>query len=213
MAVSMGAAQRAEILLDRMRETPMRRGALTSKASRLRADISRALVSQGVPGRLAQRVAFQLVFKFHARELYDLPVWQAIGQFLMKEIVQLRLRVGMPDRTIIIALPKLSASQIEEFLEELSHADRRIARTILCAALDAAEPLATGRRYLAEYRLVAQKLRAIDPTLARTLANATFRAGMPLNKALDRIERIAAVLKKDSADGHTRADIDRLLGT
>ena len=49
---------------------------------------------------------------------------------------------------MVVALPKLSAKQIEDFFAELKASDASIARTILNAALDAADPLTTGRRYL-----------------------------------------------------------------
>jgi len=50
----------------------------------------------------------------------------------------------------VTVLPKLSAHQIEEFLDEMTRADRRI---------------------------------------ARTLANATFTAGMPLGKAMEHLQK------------------------
>ena len=59
------------------------------------------------------------------------------------------------------------------------HTQMPIARTILNVALDAAEPLSAGRRYLVEYRRVAEQLHASDPGVARTLANATFMARLP----------------------------------
>ena len=53
----------------------------------------------------------------------------------------MRNRIGLVDRQIITVLPKLSAGQVERFLEELREADTQIARTILNAAIDAADPL------------------------------------------------------------------------
>jgi hypothetical protein len=137
-----------------------------------------------------------LAFKCHVHELQDEALWQAIGTLLREEVACLRDRVGMADRKIVRALPKLSAAQIEEFLGELMKADRRIARTILNAAVDAAEPLATGRRYLTEYRLVARRLQALDPSMARTLANATFTAAIPLSKAIEFLERFSSAMTK-----------------
>lgn len=186
------AEKTAEALLIRMREMPMRRGALSKRARMLRGAICGAIASQDVPPALARRLAFQLAFKFHPRELHDRDVWDAIGRSVRSEMTWLRERVGMPDRKIICVLPKLSAAHIQEFLDELTAADRRIARTILNAAIDASDPIATGRRYLAEYRLVAHRLRAIDPTMARTLANATFSAVMPLDKALEHMRLLRA---------------------
>jgi len=181
---------RAAELLDRMRETPMRRGALSKRMHIVRSAVASVMTGQGVPVTLSRRVAFQLAFKFHTRDLGGPDVWRAIGRILRQEVHDLQDRIGMPDPKIAVVLPKLSAAQILEFLDELTRADRRIARTILSAAVDAADPLAAGRHYLAEYRLVARQLGAIDPTMARTLANATFTAGMPLSKAMEHMRRI-----------------------
>jgi len=185
------ADARARALLARMRETPMRRGALAKRGRLLRKGMATIITGEYVPAVLANRIAFQLVFKFSERDLYGPDVWKAIGRALYDEIQYLKLRIGLADRKIITVLPKLSAEQLGEFLDELSWADRRVARTVLNAAIDAADPLETGRRYMAEYRLVAQKLKTINPALARTLANATFTAGMPLSKALERISRLS----------------------
>ena len=102
----------------------------------------------------------------------------------------------MGERRIATALPKLSADQIVEFLDELTMADRRIARTILHAAVNASDPLAAGRRYLAEYRLVARQLHAIDPAMARTVAAATFAANVPLSKAMEHMQRFSSLVTK-----------------
>ena len=197
------AEQAAEALLERMRETPMRRGALPRKARTLRTAIARAIASQDVPEPLSRRVAFQLTFKVPARELHGRDAWEAIGRIIRRDVSCLRERLGLPDRKIASVLPKLSAVQILEFLEELTQADRRIARTILNAAVDAADPLAAGRRYLAEYRLVARQLRGIDPTMARTLANATFTAVEPLTKAMEHLGRFASLRAKHQDDPET----------
>jgi hypothetical protein len=102
----------------------------------------------------------------------------------------------MSEQRIIAALPKLSADQLAEFLDELNQTDRRIARTILHAAVSTADPIAIGRRYLAEYRLVVRRLTGLDPTMARTVAAASFSASMPLDKAMQHLERFAALLQK-----------------
>ena len=187
--------QQAFGLLVRMRDTPMRRGALSKRARALRGAIGSAIASQGVSGTLANRIAFQLAFKFHPRELHAHGVWEAIGAIVHRDAVCLKDRVGLVDRKIVSVLPKLSAPQVQQLLEELTTADRRIARTILNAAIDAADPVIAARRYLAEYRLVARQLRAIDPTIARTLANATFTAVMPLDKALTHARRFLSLIK------------------
>jgi len=196
MRVARSAEERASWLLDQMRETPMRRGALSRGAAQLKREISRIIATQGVPAPLAQRVAFQLVLKFPRRNLWGEPEWRGIGHILRSEISYLRRELSMSEPRIATALPKLSAAQVAEFLEELLRTDRRIARTILHAALSTSEPIATGRRYLAEYRLVARELRGLDPSMARTVAAASFSAGTPLRKAMEHLERFSALLKK-----------------
>ncbi len=170
------AAQKARTLLERLRRTAMRRGAISERQSQLKAEIAPEIEAQGIPAALAQRIALQLVFKCDVTELADRAVWRAVGQLLKREVARLRTHVGLADRQIVEVLPKLSACQVEDFLEEVRTTDRRIARTILNAAIEAAEPLSTGGRYLAEYRIVVEQLQAIDPRVARTLANATFTA-------------------------------------
>jgi hypothetical protein len=109
---------------------------------------------------------------------------------------QLRERVGLAERQIVAVLPKMSAQQVEALFDELQRADRRIARTILNAALPAADPREAGRRFLAQYRVVANQLEALDPGIARTLANATFTAGAPRTKALEHIQRFVDLMKR-----------------
>jgi hypothetical protein len=203
----MSTVARANALLQQMRDTPMRRGALSKTARQLRADIAGALADGGVPDLLAQRVAFQLVIKIDSGELNDRRAWPAIAAALCAEMAALTERVGLAERQIITVLPKLSAVQIEQFLDELTRADRKIARTVLDAAIDAADPVATGRRYLAEYRLVARQLRAIEPNIARTLANATFTAGMPLGKAMEHLQKFLTSIAKQK----DHPDVARLL--
>lgn len=207
MEITTSAREHALGVLERMRETPMRRGALTKAGRRLRSDISKRLAANGVPDPLARRIAFQLVVKIDPDELGDEHVWRAIAAILCDEMARLGDRVGLAERQIIAVLPKLSAAQIEEFLDELTRADRRIARTVLDAAIDAADPIMAGRRYLAEYRLVARQLSAIEPTIARTLANATFTAGMPLGKAMEHLQKFLTSIAKQK----DHPDVARLL--
>jgi hypothetical protein len=108
--------------------------------------------------------------------------------------------VGLVDRQIIEALPKLSPQQIRSFLTELRDSDPTIARTILNAALDAAEPLATGRRYLAEFHRVVRELESVDPRIARTLANATFMARVPRMKAMEHFKKFADLMRRFGDD-------------
>ncbi len=174
----------------------MRRGALSRRKQKRRSDIAAALEAQGLPAALASRMAFQFVFKFADDELGDLAVWRAAGQILRHEVARLCHHVGLADRQIVCVLPKLSARQVEDFLDELRAADRRIARTIFDAAIEAADPIATGRRYLAEYRAVADELHAIDPRVARTLANACFTATAPRRKAMEHFKQFALLLRQ-----------------
>jgi hypothetical protein len=196
MELTTSADERARYLLERMRETPMRRGALSARARQLARDITRSVAVDGVPAVLAQRIGFQCAFKFHRRDLYDEPEWRAMGEIVRSEVSCLKETVGMSEQRIVAALPKLSAAQIVAFLEELTSTDWRIAKTILHAAVNTSDPLAAGRRYLAEYRLVVRKLQAIDPSMARTVAAATFSAGAPLDKALEHLERFSSLMTK-----------------
>jgi hypothetical protein len=198
--ITTNAEERAQFLLERMRDTPMRRGGLSRRLRQLKLEISRALAAEGVPPALARRVGLQLAVKFHRRDLHDEAEWRAIGQILHREVVCLQEQIGMSAQRIVVTLPKLSAAQVVEFLGELTSTDRRIARTILHAAVSTSDPLGTGRRYLAEYRLVVRTLRAIDPTMARTVAAATFSAGAPLSKALEHLRRFSSLLAKYQDD-------------
>ena len=198
---------RAQRLLEHVRETPMRRGALSKERRALKTRIAATLSCGGVPAVLAERMAFQLAFKCGLSDVRDETVWPAIAAALRQEIVRLRTRLGLANHQIEVVLPKLSAAQIEEFFDELTHADRRIARTVLDAAIDAADPIGTGRRYMAEYRLVAKQLHAIEPNIARTLANATFTAGMPLGKAMEHVQKFLTSIAKQK----DHPDVARLL--
>jgi hypothetical protein len=201
------SSRRAEALLRRMRDTPMKRGALSKPARQVRSAMAQSLAAEGVPEPLAQRVAFQLVVKTDLDELRDERLWRELGVVVRGEIEALKERVGLAERQIITVLPKLSALEIEEFMDELTRADRRIARTVLDAAIDAADPVVAGRRYLAEYRLVARQLQAIEPNIARTLANATFTAGMPLGKAMEHLQKFLTSIAKQK----DHPDVARLL--
>jgi hypothetical protein len=188
----MHAERQARRLLERMRRTAMRRGAISSQQGKLKQDIAAAIEAQGVAAALSNRIAFQLVFKFPG-DLSDRTLWVALGRILRDEVARLKRHAGLADRQIAEALPKLSVSHLEAFLDDLRAADPRIARTIFNAAIQSAEPLATGRRYLSEYKSVAEQLRAIDPSVARTLANASFTATTPRRKAMEHFKQIAAV--------------------
>lgn len=171
----------------------MRRGAISKAQGRLRQEIAAAIANEGVAAALSERIGLQLVFKFDAADLADRTIWSALGRILREEGAWLRERVGLAERQIAEVLPKLSARDAETFLDELRAVDRRIARTIFNAALQSAEPLVTGRRYLSEYQGVAEQLQAVDPSVARTLANASFTASTPRRKAMEHFNDIAAV--------------------
>jgi len=208
----MSAEARARDLLARIRAAPMRRGAVPKPFQRLRSDLSRALADGGVNDVLARRIAFQLVLKIDPRELRDVLAWQAMARILSDEVAVLADGLGLAERQIVAVLPKMSPPQLVDFLDELTRADRRIARTVLDASVYAADPIATGRRYLAEYRLVEKKLQSVEPTLARTLANATFKASVPFRKAMEHVERFLMLIASqkdhpDIADLLTRAGL------
>jgi hypothetical protein len=168
----------------------------TERKRILREGIAWAIQQEGVPQRLAARIAFQLLVKFDSKDLGGVSTWRGIGQVLRGEIAALQNRLGLVERQVIVALPKLSAKQIEDFFAELKASDASIARTILNAALDAAEPLTTGRRYLVEFHAVVKQLQRLDPGIARTFANATFMAHAPRDKAMAHFERFAKLMMR-----------------
>jgi hypothetical protein len=173
----------------------MRRGALPRLRAHVRDEIAKAIGEQGLSTALARRVALQIALKLDSGEWGDRTVWIAIGQLLRDEVARLRDRTGLSDRQIETVLPKLSARQAEEFVAELAQTDRTIARTIFNAALEAADPLTAGRRYLEEYCRVAGELQTIDVGVARTVANAAFSARAPREKALDLSRRFAEIVE------------------
>jgi hypothetical protein len=162
----------------------------------LRANIERTIEDRGVPARLAARIARQLMFKFDTAALGDQATWRAMGELLRQEAERLQTHLGLVERQIVVALPKLSAHQIEDLFEELTASDSTIARTILNTALDAADPLTAGRRYLAEFHGVVEQLKTVDPGIARTLANATFMAHAPREKAMSHFKCFADLMMR-----------------
>jgi hypothetical protein len=119
-----------------------------------------------------------------------------MGQLLREEMARLQNHLGLVERQVIVALPKLSAKQVEDFLDELKASDPSIARTILNTALDAADALKAGRRYLAEFHAVVKQFQRLDPGIARTFANATFMAHAPRTKAMAHFERFAQLMMR-----------------
>ena len=171
-------------------------GRLRDAKLALRWNIARTVEDCGAPQRLADRIAFQLVFKFGPAAVGDRRTWRALGELLRRDVERLKNHVGLVERQIVVALPKLSPQQIENLLEELRAADPTIARTILNSALDAADPVTAARRYLAEYHAVVREFRNIDPGIARTFANATFMAHAPREKAMSHFKRFASLMAR-----------------
>ena len=200
-AFESAAIVRAKTLLENLRRSPMAIGSRFTERKRiLREGIAWAIQQKGVPQRLASRIAFQLFVKFDPKDLGGVSTWRGIGQVLWAEIDRLQNGLGLVERQLVVALPKLSAKQIEDFFAELIARDASIARTILNAALDAADPLTTGRRYLAEFHAVVKQLQRLDPGIARTFANATFMAHAPRDKAIAHFERFAQLMMRFRGD-------------
>lgn len=190
-------AAKASALLENVRRTPLAHGRLRDAKAALRWSIARTIEDcGGVPQRLADRIAFQLVFKFGPAAVGDVRTWRALGVLLRRDVDRLKNQVGLVERQIVVALPKLSAQQIEDLLEELRAADPTIARTILNTALDAADPATGARRYLAEFHAVVREIGNIDPGIARTFANATFMAHAPREKAILHFNRFVELMRR-----------------
>lgn len=188
---------KAVALLENLRRTPMSMGGRLHESQRIvRAQIERSIEDRGVPVRLAERIARQLVFKFDTAALGDRSTWRAMGELLRKEAERLQTQLGLVERQIIVALPKLSAQQISDLFEDLRESDTTIARTILNVALDAADPLTASRRYLTEFHSVVSQLTKLDPGLARTLANATFMAHAPREKAMSHFKSFVDLMMR-----------------
>jgi uncharacterized protein with PIN domain len=52
-----------------------------------------------------------------------------MGELLRQEAERLQTHLGLVERHIVVSLPKLSANQIEDLLEQLQASDSTIART------------------------------------------------------------------------------------
>jgi hypothetical protein len=189
------------MILENVRRSPMTRGNKFTESRRiLREAIASAIQREGVPERLAARISRQLVIKFEPRDLGGVSTWRGIGRLLREEIDRLQATLRLVERQLVVALPKLSAKQIEGFFAELKASDASIARTILNSALDAADPVTTGRRYLAEFHAVVKQLQCVDHGVARTFANATFMAHAPRAKAMAHFERFAQLMMRFRGD-------------
>ena len=197
----MDAARRAQALLDEIRRTPMLRGGRISESKRtIRDRIANTIEGCGVLPQLADRVAFQLVRKIDAVALGTRTAWTALGYQLRRETEELQSVLKLVERQLVVALPKMSADQAKHLYQELQASDPTIARTIFNAALDAAEPVPTARRYVKAFHRVTRELKDLDPSIARTVANATFMAQAPGEKAFEHLRQFAALAARFEGD-------------
>jgi hypothetical protein len=183
------ATLRARALLASVRATPLLRGHPTAAQRERQDGIAGVVAACGVLGRLARRVASQLVQKCDAAALGGPATWHAIGRQLAAETDSLRARLALVDRQIIVALPKLAPEAIEHLHDSLKRREPAVARTILNAALDAQVPAEMAERYLEQFRQVVASLSHLEPAVARSMANATFMARRPRETARQHLER------------------------
>jgi hypothetical protein len=104
-------AAKAAALLENVGTTPKMHGRLRDAKAALRWNIART-IDCGVPQRLADRIAFQLVFKFGPAAVGDRRTWRALGELLPRDVGRLKNHVGLVERQIVVALPKLSALHV-----------------------------------------------------------------------------------------------------
>lgn len=200
-APNVTAVDRARTLLENMRRTPMVRGGRLLEPRRLlKAHIENAMIDHGVPERLAERIALQLVLKCRSAQLGDGPVWDALAEQVSAEVGQLRERLGLTDRLLTVGVPKLSADDIERLFAEMRRADARYGRTLAEAALDGAEPWVMARRYGKAFTEAVRRLSSKNPRIARTLAAAAFRSRHPLANALEYLSRFETLVQDFEGD-------------
>ena len=88
-------AAKAAALLENVRRTPLAHGRLRDAKAALRWNIARTIEDGGgVPQRLADRIAFQLVFKFGPAAVGDVRTWRALGELLRRDVDRLRAPLG-----------------------------------------------------------------------------------------------------------------------
>src|SRR5438876_746113 len=105
----LNAAGKAAWLLETIRRTPMVTGSrFDATRAHLYGVIARDIEQQGVWPRLARRLARQLLCKCNTAALEGPTVWRAIGRIVRDEIAYLQERVGLVDRQVVVALPKMS---------------------------------------------------------------------------------------------------------
>jgi hypothetical protein len=186
---------KAVVLLENVRRTPLVHGRLRDARAALRWNIAKSIEDCSVPQRRADRIAFQLVLKFGPAAVGDRRTWRALGELFRRDVDRLKNHVGLVERQIVVALPKLSAHQIENLLEELRTADPTIARTILDSALDAVDP---GRLCGVTSPRSTRLGSCHSGTLHETASSrALFRAGRPENDR-SRSPRPTSVSASDS---------------
>lgn len=190
----------ASALLATMRATPMRRGEVARAYAPLQGRVVQTLEQAGLPLAAAWRVSRQLIFKCDIALLEAPAICADLARRLVGEWRDLQTKHGLSPRQAAEILPKLSSAEVDAFVVDLQVADRTIARTIFNAAVEAADPRATGLRYLRAYQQVASQMDQLDPSVARTLANATFTARVPRRKALEHFARFAEVLRHFEED-------------
>jgi hypothetical protein len=158
------------------------------------------MADQGVPDRLAARIAFQLVLKVSPSQLGDQRVWSALGSVLRGEVEHLQHGLQLTDRLIRVGLPKLSPHAIERLFDEMQRVDVKYGRTLAEAALDGADPQAMADRYARAFTESVTRLTNKNPRIARTLAAAAFRSRHPLTNALEYLRRFDALVQEFDGD-------------
>src|SRR4051812_14862828 len=99
----------------------MKRANPSRALEHVRDSLACALEKEGVLPQLARRIASQLVVKSDVTALGGRDTWRAIGAQLVTETERLRSRLSLVDRQIVVALPKLAPSAIEDLLRSLEH--------------------------------------------------------------------------------------------
>src|SRR5207247_9263440 len=176
--------------------TPHHAASIQNTDPLLNIRIVHVMESAGFLPRLSERLALQFVYKFEATDLGDETTWRAIGQIVREETEYVRTRVGLSDKQIIKLLPKISAQGVERLFKELMAANPQVARTMINATVDAADPIIAARKYLQTYTAIVEELRELDPTVARTLANAAFKMRQPSKAARNYLRQFRQLLAK-----------------
>ena len=152
-------------------------------------DCRKLIALSGFTGAATETAATAVVDHYRDLEPREDPpyVWGTIEVFY-------KTGLGLTDRQIITVLPKLSAEQVEALARDLEILDSRVARTMLNAAIDAADPVSAAAEYLNQYHAVVSELQALDPAIARTLANAAFKTQDPARCGVEYAQRFRSIL-------------------